>query len=58
MAQVLLRLGVDELGGTYIDERVVHAAGAKTPAQGAEDNLRRIIEGAGLEAVRTTAGYG
>ena len=57
MAQVLLRLGVDELGGTYMNERVVHSAGAKTPAQGAEDNLRNLIEGAGMVPVRTTAGY-
>lgn len=57
MAQVLLRLGVDELGGTYIDERVVHSAGAQTPAQGAEDNLRRLIVDARLVPVRTTAGY-
>ncbi len=57
MAQVLLRFGADELGGTYINEQVVHAAGASTPVSGAEAHLRRLIEAADLVPKRTTAGY-
>ncbi|MFH2045128.1 MAG: CofH family radical SAM protein [Pseudomonadota bacterium] len=57
MAQVLLRFGVDDFAATYYDEKVVHAAGAKTPAYGSEPFLRRLIENAGLKPVRTTANY-
>lgn len=57
MAQVLLRFGVDDFAATYYDEKVVHAAGAKTPAYGSEPFLKRLIENAGLTPVRTTANY-
>jgi len=57
MAQVLLRFGVDELGGTYYDEKVVHAAGARTSRSGSEASLRRLIEEADLIPRRTNAGY-
>jgi len=57
MAQLLLNFGVDELGGTYQNEKVVHAAGAGTPDYGTEAFLRRLIENAGLKPVRTTALY-
>lgn len=57
MAQVLLRFGVDDMGATYHDEKIVHSAGAKTPDYGSEAYLRRLIEEAGLIPVRTTAAY-
>ncbi|MBA2882262.1 aminodeoxyfutalosine synthase [Desulfosalsimonas propionicica] len=57
-AQVLLSFGVDELGGTYYDEKVVHSAGAQTPDFSSEARLRKIIENAGGRPVRTTALYG
>lgn len=57
MAQVLLRFGVDDIGGTYHHEKVVHAAGASTPDYGIESYLRRLIENAGLTPVRTAADY-
>jgi aminodeoxyfutalosine synthase len=57
MAQVLQRFGVDDIGATYIDEKVVHAAGAKTPDYGSEAFLQRLIKDAGLVPRRTTAGY-
>lgn len=57
MAQLLLHFGVDDLGGTYHDEKVVHAAGAKTANRGSESHLRRLIEDAGFRAVRTAANY-
>ena len=58
MAQVLLRFGVDDIGATYHNEKVVHAAGARTPDYGSETFLRRLIEDAQLAPKRTTAGYG
>ncbi len=57
MAQVLLSFGVDDVGGTYVDEKIVHAAGASTPAGGCETELRALIEQAGFEPVRTRSDY-
>jgi aminodeoxyfutalosine synthase len=58
MAQILLRFGVDDMGATYHDEKIVHSAGAKTPDYGSESYLKRLIEDADLTPVRTTASYG
>ena len=57
MAQVLLRFGVDDIGATYNNEKVVHAAGAQTPDFGSESFLRRLIHKAQLLPERTTASY-
>ncbi|MDA8407995.1 MAG: CofH family radical SAM protein [Deltaproteobacteria bacterium] len=57
MAQILLKFGVDDFAATYQNEKVVHAAGAKTPDYGSESFLKRLIENAGLKPVRTTANY-
>lgn len=57
MAQVLQAFGVDDLGATYNNEKVVHAAGAETADFGSEAFLRRLIRDADFEPVRTTAGY-
>ena len=55
---MLLHFGVDDIGATYDNERVVHAAGALTPEAGSEGHLRTLIENARLVPVRTNAGYG
>ena len=57
MAQVLLRFGVDDIGATYHNEKVVHAAGAETPDFGSEPFLKRLIQNAQLVPERTTASY-
>lgn len=57
MAQTMLHFGADEMGATYNNEKVVHAAGAKTPDYGSEAFLKRLITDAGMTPVRTTAGY-
>ncbi|QTA89771.1 radical SAM protein [Desulfonema magnum] len=57
MAQVLLSFGVDDIGSTYHDEKVVHAAGAKTPDYGTEPYLRNLIENAGMKPVRSASDY-
>jgi len=44
MAQVALSFGVDDLGGTAIDEKIVHDAGAKTPVSMKQDELVRLIQ--------------
>jgi len=58
MAQLLLSFGADEIGATYRDEKVVHAAGALTSDYGSESFLKRLITDAGMTPMRTTAGYG
>jgi aminodeoxyfutalosine synthase len=58
MAQLLMSFGADEIGATYRDEKVVHAAGAQTADYGSESFLKRLITDAGMTPMRTTAGYG
>ncbi len=57
MAQVLQKFGVDDIGATYHNEKVVHAAGATTPDFGTEQFLKRLITTAGFVPERTTASY-
>lgn len=57
MAQVLQKFGVDDIGATYNNEKVVHAAGAATPDFGTEKFLKRLITTAGFTPLRTTALY-
>ena len=57
MAQTLLRFGVDDIGATYNNEKVVHAAGARTPDFRSETFLKRLIHNAQLIPERTTASY-
>jgi aminodeoxyfutalosine synthase len=57
MAQVLQKFGVDDIGATYHNEKVVHAAGANTPDFGSEAFLKRLIKEAQLTPVRAAADY-
>lgn len=56
-AQVILHFGVDDLGGTFVEERIAHAAGAKTPQALSRDRMIRIIRDAGRIPVETDSGY-
>ena len=55
--QALMYFGVDDIGATYLNEKIVHAAGASTPDSGSEEALRGMIQQAGFTPVRTNAGY-
>ena len=57
IAQVMLDFGVDDMGSTYADEKIVHAAGAATERTGSESHLRRLIRTAGKTPVRTASDY-
>lgn len=57
LAQVLLSVAADDAGATYLNEKIVHAAGASTAASGSEAGLRQMIEDGGMLPVRTHAGY-
>ena len=56
-AQVLQAFGVDDIGGTYNNEKVVHAAGATTSDVGTEAFMKRLIERAGFVPKRSAADY-
>lgn len=57
MAQVLLYFGVDDLGGTLLEERIVHMAGANVPDGLGEKALVQLIESVGRRPVRTDSSY-
>jgi aminodeoxyfutalosine synthase len=57
MAQVLLYFGVDDLGGTLLEERIVHMAGANVPDGLGEKTLVQLIESVGRRTVRTDSSY-
>lgn len=56
-AEMLLSFGADDIGATYFDEKIVHAAGAETASSGSEPALRRMIERADCCPKRTNASY-
>ncbi len=45
LAQVALNYGANDLDGTIIEERVTHAAGAKTPLMLHTDKIMDIMKG-------------
>ncbi len=56
-AQVLLSFGVDDIDGTIVEERIVHMAGAESPAGVAEEELRALIREAGRVPVQRDTLY-
>lgn len=56
-AQVALAYGADDLDGTVRQERIHHEAGAKTPERLSVDELRRLIEETGHEAIERDTFY-
>jgi aminodeoxyfutalosine synthase len=57
MAQVALSFGVDDLGGTNLNEKIVHDAGSDTPVDLSEDELQHLIREAGYEPARVDSSY-
>lgn len=57
LAQVALSFGVDDLGGTNLNEKIVHDAGSDTPTDLAEDDLRHLIRSAGYEPCLVDSSY-
>ncbi|MEQ8233352.1 MAG: CofH family radical SAM protein [Gammaproteobacteria bacterium] len=56
-AAAALSWGADDLDGTLGLEKIAHASGAATPKQMAADNMRRLIETAGYEAIERDGAY-
>jgi aminodeoxyfutalosine synthase len=57
MAQVALSFGVDDLGGTNLNEKIVHDAGSETPVDLSEDELQHLIREAGYEPTLVDSSY-
>lgn len=57
-AQASLHFGVDDLGGTFLNEQVMDEAGAKTRDGITVASLERMIRDAGRVPVETNSSYG
>jgi aminodeoxyfutalosine synthase len=57
LAQLALSFGADDLDGTIMEEKITHAAGAKTPLQMAKDQMERLIAEAGYQPVERDTVY-
>lgn len=57
LASVGLYFGVDDLGGTNINEKIMHDAGNETPVDMTEDKFRAFIEKAGFEPTLVDSSY-
>lgn len=57
IAQVSQSFGVDDIGGTAFDERILWAAGQQHGKQLPEDELVKLIERADRDPVFTNSGY-
>ena len=57
MAQVALSFGVDDLGGTNLNEKIIHDAGSDTPTDLSESDLQHLILSAGFEPCLVDSSY-
>jgi aminodeoxyfutalosine synthase len=57
LAQVALSFGADDLDGTIGEEKITHAAGAKTPLQLAKERMEELILSAGYQPVERDTVY-
>ena len=57
MAQVALSFGVDDLGGTNLNEKIIHDAGSDTPTDLSQDDLCHLIRESGYEPCLVDSSY-
>jgi aminodeoxyfutalosine synthase len=57
MGQVALSFGVDDLGGTNLNEKIVHEAGSDTPIDLSRQELEHLIRTAGYEPCLVDSSY-
>ena len=57
MGQVALSFGVDDLGGTNLNEKIVHDAGSETPVDLSRQELEQLIRSAGYEPCWVDSSY-
>jgi aminodeoxyfutalosine synthase len=51
LAQLALSFGADDMDGTIMEEKITHAAGAKTPLQLAQEKMEQLIASSGYKPV-------
>lgn len=56
-AQVGLDFGADDIGGTYFNEEIVHAAGAETPDSASHDEILELMQRMGRTPVMVDSFY-
>ncbi len=57
MGQVSLSFGIDDLGGTNLNEKIVHDAGSETPVDLSREELEHLIRTAGYEPCLVDSSY-
>ena len=57
LAQIAFSFGADDMDGTIVEEKITHAAGAKTPLQMAKENMESLISQAGFTPVERDTIY-
>ena len=57
LGQVALSFGIDDLGGTNLNEKIVHDAGSETPVDLSREELERLIRNAGYEPCLVDSSY-
>lgn len=57
LAQVALSFGIDDLGGTNLNEKIVHDAGSETPVDLSRQELEHLIRTAGYEPCLVDSSY-
>ncbi|MCZ6691750.1 MAG: aminofutalosine synthase MqnE [Planctomycetota bacterium] len=57
VAQLSLHYGADDIDGTVVEEHITHMAGATSPQEVTEPDLRRLIEEAGRQPIRRDSLY-
>ncbi|MDI6752159.1 MAG: CofH family radical SAM protein [bacterium] len=57
LVEVALSFGVDDIGGTGFEEKIVHSAGAQTPSEISKTKLTRIIKNAGRIPMEVNSAY-
>ncbi|MBP6746552.1 CofH family radical SAM protein [bacterium] len=51
LAQLALSFGADDMDGTIMEEKITHAAGAKSPLQLAQEKMEELIASSGYKPV-------
>ncbi|MBX9942345.1 MAG: aminofutalosine synthase MqnE [Candidatus Obscuribacterales bacterium] len=57
LAQLALSFGADDMDGTIGEEKITHAAGAKTPLQLAKERMEELISSSGYQPVERDTIY-
>jgi len=57
MGQVSLSFGIDDLGGTNLNEKIVHDAGSETPVDLSRQDIEHLITSAGYEPCLVDSSY-